>query len=142
MNSLYKIRIDDENISKQKLNNDNIKENMSNNEISTDNFIKNTRINYEMKKRNKTVSFFLEDYKSVRENKEIKYDKNKIINSNNNKQNRNNNLTKNFFNYQIIKMFLHFFISYIPEIKNNLNYELNWLQYKYNNCFDRISNYL
>ena len=110
MNSLYKIRIDDENISKQKLNNENIKENMANNEISTDNFIKNTRINYEMKKGNKTVSFFLEDYKSVRENKEIKYDKNKIINSNNNKQNRNNNLTKNFFNYQIIKMFLHFFI--------------------------------
>ena len=128
MNSLYKIRIDDENISKQKLNNENIKENMSNNEISTDNFIKNTRINYEMKKRNKTVSFFLEDYKSIRENKEIKYDKNKIINSNNNnKLNRNNNITKNFFNYQIIKMILHFFISYIPEIKNNLNYELNWL---------------
>ena len=87
MKTFDKLRIDNEKILNQKLNIEKINDIVSNKK-PIDNFTRKNQINYKKKKRDEAIVIALEDNESKGRDKEIKNEKEKLINENYN----NNNL--------------------------------------------------
>ena len=94
------------------------------------NLISNPKVN-----RNSIISS-IEIYptQNINKGQDLKIYKSKEIHS---PKQKNNKLKNILFYLDIIKFSYIFMIDklYISDLKNNLNYESNWLQYKINHCF-------
>ena len=127
-------------------------ENLVYNEMATNNFTNHNKIKNEFNERDERKAMKTDKDESGRGVEEKKDDKEKILN------NRHNNLisnpkvssnsiissieiypTQNINKDQDLKIYkskeIHLNKLYISDLKNNLNYESNWLEYKINHCF-------